>query len=687
MANSNVANFIINLTGNAKKQMDKVGKAFAVAKAEGKAAATAAEKFSENISGLKIEVAALEHRRMFAKTRGELEKIAEVSKKAKRELKQLENYPPDGFFSRLKKAGEALTGLRVRDIGGIFAVSQVKRFVGASMGAYDQQAKAHALLRSGLEATGYAAGRSFGQLQQFASKGMMDTLFSDTQIAEAQNRMLGFTNIKGDVFDKSMALSMDYAARKGMTLTNAVEQLGKSLNEPARYLNQLGRAGITFAKDVEEQVKALDASGNKEAAQLILLTELQKRYGGAAKEAALAGMGPWQQLMNMWNEFKGKIGGTLLDTVNRIVPALKNTVTWLGNHGNALKATAKVVGVAASAYLTFKLAQAGAISASKLLTTTVNLKTAVMNLYIRVVKGATVATRAFNAAQKANMIGLVVAGITAATAAFIAFRKRAKDASREMREAKEVAAGYYAQERSQLDQLFAKLRQTNPATAERKRLVQELANAYPELNKQQLQDLKYTNNLTGAYNSLIEAIGRRAKTKAYEKISEGLYEQMSPIDMQIDRIADGDTSKRKRLEKQLESGVGSWDFFSQFKWKGLKPWESQMATTKARLSEWREARKKAKAINKSIADMSFTPGGGGTGGDDGSGSGVSSSLGQLTSGGRSVKNIHITVHDGFIKEVTNNFSAIDDTHSMESFTDKLRVALMGVLNDANYIVD
>lgn len=681
MADSNVASFIINLTGNAKTQMDKMNKSFTTAKVNGKAAATAAKTFQLNIADLKGEIAILERKRMFANSRDELTKINNLTKQTQRELKKLENYPPTTFISRIKKAGEALTGLRIRDLGTVYAAAQVKRFVSESVKLYDVQAKAEAQLRASLEATGYAAGRSFAQLTKSASGAQMNTLFGDEKIIQAQSRLLTYTNIKGNVFDKTMALSMDYAAKKQIDLSQSSELLGKAINEPARYLGRLAQSGITFSESVEKQIKALDAAGNKEAAQLILLTELQNRYGGAAKEAALAGMGPLQQLGNLWNDFKEKIGKNLLETVNQMVPSLKKVVLWLTNHGTALKNTAKAVGIAAAAYVAFKLAQGGVIAISKIATTAVNVKTIVMRLLTSATKRATMATQAFNAAQKANLIGLVVAGLAAAVTAFIAFKKRAKDATDYTKEAKEAAAGYYAQERSQLDQIFAKLRQTNPATAERKRLVKELAEAYPELNKQQLQDLTYTNDLSKAYSTLIDIIGKRARAQALNKTLEDLYSVTSDIDLAIDKRADEISKRdkkrtkaeiRQEIEDQIKSGVVSWDDIKA------------LDTSVKKLQKWSEAYKKIETIKSSIADFTFTPAGGTPPNLDPSG--TSSAVESITSGGRQMKNFYITINDGLIKENNNIFnSSQDNPASADNFMQRLSAALLGVVNDVNYM--
>lgn len=79
-------------------------------------------------------------------------------------------------------------------------------------------------------------------------------------------------------------------------------------------------------------------------------------------------------------------------------------------------------------------------------------------------------------------------------------------------------------------------------------------------------------------------------------------------------------------------------------------------------------------------------------GMNGNGNGVSFAASQLedaattiSAGGKSVKNFNITINDGLVKEVTNNFnSSDDDPASATSFMEKLDTALQMILNDANY---
>ena len=82
----------------------------------------------------------------------------------------------------------------------------------------------------------------------------------------------------------------------------------------------------------------------------------------------------------------------------------------------------------------------------------------------------------------------------------------------------------------------------------------------------------------------------------------------------------------------------------------------------------------------------------GKGNGNGNGNGGSSAASALedasttiSAGGKSVKNFNITINDGLVKEVVNNFnSSDDDPASASSFMEKLSDALQTIVNDVNY---
>ncbi len=138
------------------------------------------------------------------------------------------------------------------------------------------------------------------------------------------------------------------------------------------------------------------------------------------------------------------------------------------------------------------------------------------------------------------IIGWIAAAVTAIIALINRLRKVKEpvdDVKEEFDEAREAMSSFYAQERSQLDMLFAKLRQTNPGSKERIDLVNQLKEAYPDLNQQIIDEITNTNNLAGAYDAVIRKIEQKARAKALEKEQEKFYERYMDTEMKISEMA------------------------------------------------------------------------------------------------------------------------------------------------------
>lgn len=230
--------------------------------------------------------------------------------------------------------------------------------------------------------------------------------------------------------------------------------------------------------------------------------------------AWIKGLQVWQsiQLMNLYlaqgtlvaTGFGAKMLQATIATMRfgtvGIFNALKGLGALLLSFVTAGAASATFAGVASTSFAAFALSAKVACKA---------VSTAIMNIPI------------------IGWIAAAIAAIIALISYFSRLGKSSKDTSADtsnaMKDAMQAAQSYYAQERVQLDLIFEKLRQTNPKSEERKRLVKELADLYPELNKQTLDDIKNTNNLSGAYDTLIANIQRRALAQAKEKTLESLY--------------------------------------------------------------------------------------------------------------------------------------------------------------------
>jgi hypothetical protein len=251
-------------------------------------------------------------------------------------------------------------------------------------------AKAIAQVEAAVKSTGGAAGKSVSELEAMADGLQRVSLFDDDEILkDVTANMLTFTNITGKEFDRAQQATLDLSTRLGTDLTSATVQVGKALNDPIKGVTALGRAGVQFTAQQKEQITAMQEAGDIAGAQNIILGELEKQFGGAAKAAA--DVDPYTQLSkeigNLSEDF-GKIINEflkpLLVVVRRNVDAIKGwsdetkkTVLIVGGLLAVLGPTLLAVSSLINAYTTIK----GALLAAK--TAQLGLNTSILaNPYV-----------------------------------------------------------------------------------------------------------------------------------------------------------------------------------------------------------------------------------------------------------------------------------------------------------------
>ena len=226
-----------------------------------------------------------------------------------------------GFQNALKKVGGMMAAA--------FSVTAVINFAKASVNAYNESALAAAKLESVLKSTGGAAGLTSAQMQNFASELQKVTNFEDDATINAMALMATFKSVNGDIFKQAIISAQDLATVLGSDLNGAVMQLGKALEAPEIGLTMLRRSGISFSTEQIEQIKKLVAEGKKQEAQLIMLTEVQSQFGGAARAAANTAAGAWRQV--------GLAVGDLMEDIGSSVELTKKSASSLANYINGVR--------------------------------------------------------------------------------------------------------------------------------------------------------------------------------------------------------------------------------------------------------------------------------------------------------------------------------------------------------------
>lgn len=231
-------------------------------------------------------------------------------------------------------SGAAGGGLFQRILGvaggiGVFqlvsnAIRSLADFGRRAIAEVDAQLKVDAQVKEAIRSTAGIAGRSLQDLKSQADDLENVTLFGADQTGSAQALLLTFTNIRTEIFDQTIPLVQDLSTAFKQDLSSSAIQVGKALNDPIKGVTALQRVGISFTEDQKKMIASLVETGDVAGAQRIILKELETQVGGSARAAALAGAGPWQQLVNVFGQVTEAAGALIVGGLNSIAPLIKS---------------------------------------------------------------------------------------------------------------------------------------------------------------------------------------------------------------------------------------------------------------------------------------------------------------------------------------------------------------------------
>jgi len=208
-----------------------------------------------------------------------------------------------------------------------FAVKKIIDFGRAALDAYAIQEKAERRLESVVRATGGAAGWSSDQMKQYAAELQKVTTFGDETTISAMAVIATFKEIKGKEFARATELAMDLSTVMGTDLKSSSMQLAKALNEPAKGMLMLGRAGVQFTEEQKEMIRTMDEAGDIAGAQNVMLDEMAAQFGGAARDEAKTFSGVMTQLSNRVGDLWEVMGASLAPVLSLLVPLFDGLIT------------------------------------------------------------------------------------------------------------------------------------------------------------------------------------------------------------------------------------------------------------------------------------------------------------------------------------------------------------------------
>lgn len=267
-------------------------------------------------------------------TDDQLDKLATTADKTEKKTKSMMDK-----FKDMQSVMQGPVAAARSVVGGLQQVIAV----GADLvNSYKVQEQAVSNLNAVLAATGGTVGMTSQELQDMASSLQSVTTFGDEAIIGMNAVLLGFRSIQGDQFTRTTEAIMDMSQVMGQDLVSSANMVGKALDSPTQGMAALSRVGFVWTDQQREMVKAMEESGDLMGAQEVILGELEKAFGGAARAAGETATGSFDQLAMSLGDVKEQLGLIVAelskDAIRSLAKKAGDTATNLSIEARARKA-------------------------------------------------------------------------------------------------------------------------------------------------------------------------------------------------------------------------------------------------------------------------------------------------------------------------------------------------------------
>lgn len=209
--------------------------------------------------------------------------------------------------------------------------------VHSGISEFKETTQIQAQTAAALKSTGAISGETAKQIHALSLELSNLSGQSDESIQSAENLLLAFTNIRNsagkgnDIFTQATKIVVDFAARTGKDAPAAAILFGKALQDPAKRVGILARAGVVLTKSQTEFLKKTEQSKGILAAQKVLIHDLTVRYQGAAAAAGKTLPGALNILKQRFRDLAGEGVGQVAPALTRAAVGLAGFVVDLTN--------------------------------------------------------------------------------------------------------------------------------------------------------------------------------------------------------------------------------------------------------------------------------------------------------------------------------------------------------------------
>ena len=225
-------------------------------------------------------------------------------------------------------------------VGPIVALYAAFNFLNKSLQVASERQVNVAKLANGLRNLG-GTQSDLERLRQTADKLGKSTLFDQEDFSQSFALLTSFQRIGVDSYERVAKAAADLATITGTDLKSAQIQLAKALEDPTKRVTDLARSGTVFTDQQKEQIKVLQESGDLLGAQSLILSELEKQYGGAAEAAGSSGLaGAFDTLGEVTRDFQEALvtGNKTAEAAETIILSLAGGIQTLTGYVRDLNA-------------------------------------------------------------------------------------------------------------------------------------------------------------------------------------------------------------------------------------------------------------------------------------------------------------------------------------------------------------
>ncbi len=493
----------------------------------------------------------------------------------------------------------------LKKLGGIaaayFGINKVVDYLNESVKAYEEEMVAATKLAQVMRNTMSATNDQIESIKELtAVQQKLGVVGDETQLAGAQELSTYLTKTEGlkkliPVMNDMLAQQYGINASQEQAVAVA-QMMGKVLDG---QVGALSRYGYRFDEDQEKILKY----GNEQQRVAMLAQVITKYVGGINAAIAATPEGQWKQHINRMGDVQERVGGIWIaiksaflavpEYVGSVIESLAN---WFEkNKTQMLSMVSEISNGIVGAFTIIKTTVSPIL---RLFTKFINADAELvgvlakgLTIFVGVIAAAAIATKVWtaaqwllNAAMYANPVGLIIAGIAALLALITVgvslFKKFNAQQNMTAKLTGDVSAKIGMEQR-EMNKLFDALKKTKPESEERKRLLQEMNEKYPDfLSNQNLEaanELEIEKARKKANDELARSIMLKSldekKADTVQKINDAqqkVWEELSAKGFSDTQINEALDKVGVAVQKRIDANEFSDGFFDRITGKQIQ---------------------------------------------------------------------------------------------------------------------